>query len=403
LKIATYFLLLVVLYISCNPSSGNNETMENDSLQYYPVTPVAMDQKEFRYYYREVSSFFQKNLLQGGFNGSILISKNGSIIYEKYVGYADLRKKDPLTDSTTLHIASTSKPFTAMAVLRMADAGKLSLNDTLTSFFPGFPYPGVTVQMLLNHRSGLPNYVYFMDDKKKWDKKRYVTNNDVLNFLYNEQPKRSSKAGTRFSYSNTNYVLLALIVEKLSGLQFPEYMKKELFEPLGMKHTYVFSLADTLTATPSFTHNGGIWQNDFLEGTYGDKNVYSTPRDLLKWDQALYSGQLITPALLDSAFAAYSFERPSVHNYGLGWRLQLLPNGKKIIYHFGRWHGFNAAFARLTDEKATIIILGNKFTRSVYNSAVKSYELFGDYFQQRNDEDEEGPGAGPRPKKSKKS
>jgi CubicO group peptidase (beta-lactamase class C family) len=101
----------------------------------------------------------------------------------------------------------------------------------------------------------------------------------------------------------------------------------------------------------------------------------------LKWDQALYTDQLLRPGLLDTAFTPYSLERPSVHNYGLGWRLQILPNGKKIIYHFGKWHGFNAAFARLPDEKATIIILGNKFTRSVYNAAHMCYDIFGQYNQ----------------------
>jgi CubicO group peptidase (beta-lactamase class C family) len=399
LRIATYFLLLVILDIACNPTAGTSETAE-DSLQFYPATPVAMDKGEFRNYYRAVSNFFNNNLVDRGFNGSILIAKNGVVIYEKYVGFNDLRKKDSLTDTSNLHIASTSKPFTAMAILRMVDAGKISLDDTLNKFFPDFPYPGVTVKMLLNHRSGIPNYVYFMSDKKKWDPTQYVTNNDVLNFLYTEKPNKSSSPDTRFSYSNTNYVLLAMIVEKVSGIPFPEYMKKDLFDPLQMKHTYVFTLADTLRATPSFNHDGSFWQNDFLEGTYGDKNVYSTPRDLLKWDQALYSGQLLRQPLLDSAFLPYSQERPSVHNYGLGWRLQILPNGKKIIYHFGRWHGFNAAFARLTDEKATIIILGNKFTRNIYNSAAKSYDLFGNY--RRHDHDEEtNPGAAAMPVKKR--
>jgi hypothetical protein len=103
---------------------------------------------------------------------------------------------------------------------------------------------------------------------------------------------------------------------------------------------------------------------------------------------------LLSQPLLDSAFKGYSFERPGVHNYGLGWRLQLLPNGKKVIYHFGRWHGFNAAFARLTDEKTTIIILGNRFSRNIYNAAAKSYTLFGDYGKDAYQEDEsEGSGS----------
>ena len=144
-----------------------------------------------------------------------------------------------------------------------------------------------------------------------------------------------------------------------------------------------------LTATPSFKHNGGFWQNDMMEGTYGDKNIYSTAQDLLKWDQALYTDQFLSKALLDSAFTPYSNERPSIHNYGLGWRMLMIPNGKKVIYHFGRWHGFNAAFARLQDEKVTIIILGNKYNSNIYKAASKAYNLFGDYDQKRNNTDDD--------------
>src|SRR4030095_12073824 len=108
-----------------------------------------------------------------------------------------------------------------------------------------------------------------------------------------------------------------------------------------------------------------------------------------KFDQALYTDQVIRKSLLDSAFAPYSFERKSIHNYGLGWHLLMMPNGQKVIYHFGRWHGFNAAFARLIDEKVTIIITGNKFSYTIYNAAHKCYDIFGDYGQGlKNDEED---------------
>ena len=383
-------LILAFLFLNCNISGHKKDT--DDSIHYYPPTPAVLDKQEFRRYYRELSEFFDTSLLNKGFNGGILIARKGAIIFEKYQGLADLRKKDPLTDSTSLHIASTSKPFTSIAVLRMVEEGKILLNDSVAKFFPGFPYPGITVKMLLNHRSGLPNYLYFMSNSD-WDKKKYAVNQDVLNFLITKKPDKSFSPNSRFSYSNTNYVLLAMIVEKISGKSFPDYMQQKFFGPLQMTHSYVFSLKDTLTATPSFTYNGTYWGFDFLDGTYGDKNIYTTPRDLLKWDQALYTDQVISKALLDSAFSGYSFEKPSVHNYGLGWRLQLLPNGKKIVYHFGKWHGFNAAFARLMDEKVTIIILGNKFTRSIYNAAHLCYEIFGDYLQRRVNEEEESDSA----------
>ncbi len=386
------FISVLVLWIviACNVSSADQKPRE-DSLQYYPPTPVQLDKKEFRRYFRELNGFFDSTLLRSGFNGSILVAKNGSILYEKYVGKADLRKPDPLTDSTSIHVASTSKTFTGIAILRLVQENKLSLTDTLNKFFPGFPYPGITVQMLLSHRTGLPNYLYFMSNNKwgilpnkKWNR-QFATNQDVLQMMYDKKPDPMAKPNTRFQYCNTNYILLAMIVEKVTGMSFPDYMKQHLFEPLQMKHTFVFRLKDTLTATPSFTWRGSWWEFDFLDGTYGDKNIYTTPRDLLKWDQALYTDQVIRASLLDSAFTPYSNERPSVHNYGWGWRLQMLPNGKKVIYHFGKWHGFNAAFARLTDEKATIIILGNRFNRNIYYTAHNCYDIFGEYLQRRSD------------------
>jgi CubicO group peptidase (beta-lactamase class C family) len=389
MKIVHYIAIILIAW-SCNSSSGNTVvTTKEDSLEYYPPTPVKLEKHLFRRYYREVSRFFDSTLLRRGFSGGILIAKDGDVIYEKYAGFADTRKKDTMTDSTSLHIASSGKTFTGMAILRMVQENKLSLDDSLETFFPAFPYHGVTVQMLLSHRSGLPNYVYFIPNSKTWNKKQDVTNADVLNLLYTEQPKRIFKPGTRFTYSNTNYVLLAMIIEKISGKTFPEYMHTKYFGPLGMKHTYVFTLNDTATATHSFSPNGAVWQNDNLEGTYGDKNIYTTPGDLLKWDQAFYTDQVIRRSLLDSAFTPYSNEKPSVHNYGLGWRLLMLPNGKKVIYHNGRWHGFNAAFARLTDEKITIIILGNKFNHNIYKSARLAYDIFGDYQQNHDRDDDE--------------
>ena len=395
-----YFIIIFTLLLSlaCNHSSENAKA-EEDSLKYYPVTPPKMGKEEFRQYYRKLNEFFDTSLLRSGFNGGILIAKDGNILYEKYTGKRDLRKADTITKVTPFHLASASKPFTAMATLRLVQEGKLSLNDTITKFFPGFPYSGITIKMLLNHRSGLPNYLYFMSNNKwgilpdgKWNK-QMATNYDMLKMLIEKKPDPTGRPDSRFTYSNTNYVLLALIIEKVSGKSFPDFMRDKFFIPLKMNNSFVFTLKDTLTATPSFTAGGTYWNNDFLDATYGDKNIYSTPEDMLKWDQALYTEQVLNRAMLDSAFAPGSFEKPGIHNYGLGWRMQLLPNGKKVLYHFGKWHGNNAAFARLTDEKATIIILGNKFNRNIYTAAHLCYDIFGDYMQRRQTENDDSPEA----------
>lgn len=370
-------IIIPVLCWSCQSGTGKEVAKREPVFKAVAPQPT-LNEAEKTKYYNLVANFLDHNLLRGSFNGAILVAKNGVPVYERYVGFRDLRTKDSITAETQFQIASTSKPFTAAAVLQLVQQGKIDLNAPVSQFFPGFPYPEVTVKLLLNHRSGLPNYLYYMEEGK-WNRKQLATNQDVVNTLLNWQPPRAYRTNTHFNYCNTNYVLLAAIVEKVSGLSFPQYMKQNIFEPLGMTKTYIHTIQDSARTTPSFDGYGGLWPLDFSDGPYGDKNVYSTPQDLLKWDQSWYTNVLLDQAIKDSAFTPYSNERPSTHNYGLGWRLLTAPNGKRIIYHNGRWHGFNSAFARLTDEKVTIIILSNRFNRNVYGVARKMYNLFGNY------------------------
>lgn len=362
--------------VGCGDKAAGKLKKEIKPQEYAARLPKlsAADQKR---YHDAIAAYLQP-LVRSGFSGSILVAKNGTIVYEAYTGWANHQKGDSINAETPMQIASTTKTFTGGAILQLVQEGKLQLSDSLGKFFPGFPYPGISVKMLLNHRSGLPNYLYYLEGGL-WDKKQYLTNTDVLNTLMTLKPGRSSNPDTRFQYCNTNYVLLALIVEKMSGQSFPQYLKENIFEPLGMTHSFVYQPNDTAVHTVSYNAGGGMWGMDYTDGPYGDKNVYSTPRDLLKWDQALYGNKLISKALLDSAFTPYSNERPGQHNYGLGFRLLMLENGKKVIYHNGRWHGFNSAFSRLPEEKATIIILGNRYRSSIYTVARKAYNFFGDY------------------------
>jgi CubicO group peptidase (beta-lactamase class C family) len=147
-----------------------------------------------------------------------------------------------------------------------------------------------------------------------------------------------------------------------------------------MQDTYVWTDSDSGKSMMSYYQTGRPFPMQFLDQVYGDKNVYSTVRDMYKWDQALRSGQLFSKGVLDSAYAGYSFEKPGQHNYGLGWRMLLIPNGKKLIYHNGWWHGNRTVFVRMMDEDATIIALSNNDYKNVY-SAKRLCDLFGDYRQ----------------------
>ena len=388
LKTTAFILFLTITIWGCGESSAHKpQAAPKDTIQLLPPAGH-LDSAEFKKYHNMVSEFVDNNLSERYFNGGVLVAKNGVIVYERYTGFSNLKTKDSMTAETPLQVASTGKTLTAAAVLKLVQEGKMNLNDLVTKFILNFPYTDVTVKMLLNHRSGLPNYLYYMEEKG-WDRNLPATNEDVLRTLAEWKPNKAFTAGKRYNYCNTNYVVLASIIERVSGVPYPQYMEDNFFDPLQMHHSFVKTIADTAVVY-SYQPNGAFWTLDFSDGPYGDKNIYSTPRDLLKWDQALYHGKIISPALLDSAFKPYSHEKAGTKNYGLGWHLLMLPNDKKVIYHNGRWHGFNSAFARLTDEKVTIIIAGNKYNPGVYRASKKMYNLFGPYDGRDVEQEEDG-------------
>ena len=338
----------------------------------------------------QIKESYQNILGNHDFNGSILVAKNGEILYEDYQGFYDFKSKSPINTNSTFHIASTSKTFTAMAILKLWEEGKIELDKPVASYLPRFPYSEITIRMLLNHRSGINNYAYFMVDKQvqsykvKGKKGKLITktrtiqlpvivkpgllnNQDMLNFMVKYKPSLIFKPNSSFTYSNTNFSLLALIIEKIVGKDYPSYMKESIFKPLGMKNTSVFSKKDINIYQPSYYANNNPYNIEKFDCIYGDKNIYSTVRDLLLWDKALYSGSYIKHKTLQMAFEPNNNDKPSIHNYGLGWRMINQAN-QKIIYHNGWWHGNNAVFTRFIKDTATIIVLGNRFNRNIYNA-----------------------------------
>jgi CubicO group peptidase (beta-lactamase class C family) len=360
-----FYMAAAILLSGCGSSSAKREAAAAKKTAAAAAAALSLSKAEANRCRRIAEDFYDSSLKNTGFNGAMLVAKKGQIVFEQYNGMAHLKQKDTITASTPFHIASTSKTFTAMAVLKLAEEGKLNINDSLQKFFPGFPYEGMTVKMLLNQRSGLPNYAYYLE-KIKWDDDVKVTNEDVLQTLIQHKPGLQHTMNRRFNYSNTNFVLLALVIERVSGKSYGDYLQEVFFTPLQMTNTKVFNRNDSATVTPSYMWNGVQEAFTYLDVTYGDKNIYSTVRDLLKWDQALYSNELFKQSTLDSAFQPYSFERPGIHNYGFGWRMYTLANNNKIIYHNGWWHGNNSTFYRVVPDSLTIIILGNKFNRNIY-------------------------------------
>ncbi len=329
---------------------------------------------------QKIAHFYNKNWPGKSANGAFLVAKKGQIIFEKYDGLANFSKKDSITPNTPLHIASVSKVLTATAILKLVNANRLNLDQKVNVILKEFPFPEVTVRMLLNHRSGLRNYAYFTDrNDGVWDRHNRLTNQDILTLLATKNIGLESRTNTRFAYCNTNYAMLALIIEKITKKSYKEAMTEMIFKPLGMTNTFVFDYEkDKDKIVPSYKANRVEIGKDYLDEVYGDKNIYSTVRDLLKFDRARNRKDFLEPNLAKQVYVGYSNEKEGEKNYGLGIRMINWKTGQNFYFHNGWWHGNTSAYITLPKEQVTIIALSNKMNKSTYN-VKKIAPLFGDY------------------------
>ena len=383
MKFTHILLIASFLTIACQQKneSQNNIIATQDSIS---INPYEVDFEKLSKVYvaekkQKVAQFYQDVIANDGFSGGFLVAQNGEIIYENYNGFINYKTKEEMSSETPIHLASISKVITAAVILQLVDEKLLDLDQKVTSLFPKFPHQTITIRMLLNHRSGLPHYSYFSENKNIWNSNKTLTNQIILDLLSTKGIPLEYKPNTRFSYCNTNYALLALVVEKITQLDFKTAVKKRVFEPLEMNNSFVLDF-ENQQELASLTYKS-TWQKvplDHLDAIYGDKNIYSTPRDLLKLDLALYSDAFISKTSKEEAFKGYSYEKKGVKNYGLGIRLNEFDNGETIHYHNGWWHGNTTSYISLKKEKVTIIALANKYTKKVYQ-AKRLASLFGDY------------------------
>ncbi|MFN8357626.1 MAG: serine hydrolase domain-containing protein [Spirosomataceae bacterium] len=309
-----------------------------------------------------IDTFFRALNQKYGFNGNVLISKFGHVIYRGAFGYKTITTRDTLTLSTPFQLASVSKQFTAVAIFQLIEKGLLRIDDPVYRFVPNFPYDSaITIRSLLTHRSGLPNYQYSLE--KQYDHARPLSNREVVEKLIQYKPRPYYLANRKFNYNNTNYVLLAYLVEKLSGKPFRQYMDEQIFKPLGMNHTFIFDGTNTpqmMQAATGYTAGRRSLRLDYLDSVVGDKSIYSTVEDIQKWDEALYTEKLVKQSTLASAFVPAHNDRNLItKNYGMGWRLQLLPDGERLTFHTGWWHGFKNYYLHHRPDQSSIIILSN--------------------------------------------
>ncbi len=321
---------------------------------------------------KRIDAFMQNLHKHSGFNGNVLVAKGGKILYENAFGWANYLTRDSLKLNSQFELASVSKTMTSTAILMLMERGKLKLDQNVKDFFPNFPYDGITIRLLLTHRSGMMNYVYFTDDiyrKQHLDQRKGLNNAQEMALIAQYKPAPFNKPNVRFLYNNSNFMVLGAIIEKVSGIPYAQFMKENIFKPADMVHTNVYSKA-VYEKIPADVvgHDRNSWRysvaQNFLDGPVGDKGIYSTVADLFLFDRALRSGRLIRQSTQDSAYTDRNPMLRGHFNYGYGWRLFEAP-GQKVVYHTGWWHGFRHIFLRDMKNDVTIVLLGNMVNGSL--------------------------------------
>jgi CubicO group peptidase (beta-lactamase class C family) len=333
---------------------------------------------------------------------AVLVRHNGQTVFQQGYGVRDLKSGAPIDPATNFRLASFTKQLTAMAAMLLVHDGKLRYQQTLSDIFPDFPAYGktITVRHLLTHTAGLPDYEDLMDEVEKgkppvWTVAHQIQDEEVLQLLKRQSHARFA-AGTSWSYSNSAYVVLGLIVAKVSGQPYGDFLRARIFQPLHMDGTLAFVNGRNTVANRAFGHSkraGKFVEADqsSTSATLGDGGVYSNLEDLAKWDAALQSHALlgagemeaaITPAKLGNGSATYWPAAPGDENlspgkpvlYGFGWFLDPYA-GHPRMWHYGSTQGFRTAIERFPKDNLTVIVLCNRSDLDAGSLALRAADL----------------------------
>ena len=312
-------------------------------------------------YAEQVDALFA-DLTEGVQPGAaVMVIRDGEIVHQAGYGYANVEERRPIDADTAFRLASVSKQFTAMAVMLLAEQGRLAYDDPVGRYLPPLaPFGAVTLRHLMTHTGGLPEYYDIIDTSAGMP-----SNADALALL-------STMGGTvfvpgdRYEYSNPGYDMLASLVASVAGMEFAAYMRERVFAPLSMNGTLVHDQTRPdipRRATGYRPDEGGTGylpdDEDPLNGIVGSGGVYSTLNDLYRWDQALYGDTLVGRATLEEAFTLARLNDGTLIDYGFGWRIEE-HEGHRRVRHGGSWVGFRTHIARCPDERFTVIILSNR-------------------------------------------
>jgi len=314
------------------------------------------------------------------FNGEVIITYNNRILTQLSLGYANPITYDALETGYRFQLASVSKQFTAAAILELVAQGKLKLNTYFSLYFPEFKFKSVTIEHLLTHSAGLPDYFWYLENT--WKSDLGPTNKDVIPLMNRYVKKTEFRPGSRHAYSNTGYVLLALLVEKLTEMPFKDYIAKQYFKPLNMTKTGYLRDGMSL-AGYKMGNNSKLYyqiQNSLSNAILGDKGIYTTAWDLNKWFVALKEGKVLSEDWVNRMFYPKGFERNTM-SYGMGFKLEWSKFKLLKVYHNGLWEGFRNGIAYFPKKDLHIIVLShtsvkakNIFEEQVHMAALATIE-----------------------------
>ncbi|MEP3209312.1 MAG: serine hydrolase domain-containing protein [Maribacter sp.] len=323
-----------------------------------------------------------------GFNGNVLYSINDSIIFTGNYGYSDFLTHKRLKDSTSFELASCSKQFTALGIVQLVENGRLSYETKIHEIIKGFPYRNITVEQVLRHQSGLPDYQKLLSSKKLWDRKNKATNEDVIKVLNNANVELHFEPGSQYEYNNTGYVILASVIAQVSGQSYKDYIEQHIFKPSGMLSSRVYALGEQSSSTENvalgytYNHRRNVyqkaeddknhrhlrWMNDIV----GDRGVYASILDLEKWKRAIRYNLLITAHSKKKMMSADSIST----KYGFGWAIYDTDSKGKWVYHNGSWSGYKTMTLYLPKSNELLIILSNnRFVATYKNFEEDLYQL----------------------------
>jgi CubicO group peptidase (beta-lactamase class C family) len=325
---------------------------------------------------------------------AVVVRKDGHTVFKRGYGLRDLRCHLSINGHTNFRLASCTKQFTAMAVMLLVHEGKLRYDEPLTRIFPHFPSYGrkITIRNLLNHTSGLVSYEDVMDKMyagRSWEQIPQIHDAGVL-ALMEKQKGTKFPPGTYWEYSNSGYCVLAMVVQKVSGMPFAEFLRRRIFQPLHMTTTvaYEYGKNHVIDRAYGYTNDAGMWletDQSPTSATLGDGGVYSSVDDLIKWDNALRDHTLLSarafrPAITPVSLPLTAAEWPRGPDgqpvkYGFGWFLNPY-RGHRRMWHYGSSIGFHTAIERFPGDGLTIIVLCNRTDLDPAALALKVANLF---------------------------